>query len=210
MKRNRRIPARALSAVAVLVAISLGCSGESCNGVGKKAAKVVPVLEKVNPDYATSDLQCDEPIATGVAKNCSIKTLTCGDEVEGSTSSGSMNWGDDFYQKAFCTPNRYDYDEGPEASYKLHVPADVQADIHLESPCEDLDVIAVAWIYDKCPEFAHADAGRIRECEMDTDRGSGSVRVTTVNKAQTYLVVVDGKEGVSGNFRISVKCSSYR
>ena len=192
--------------IAPLVVAILGCGG--CDEVGKMAAKAVPALKEVNPDLGEPDLACEPPIPTGSAQGCAIRTITCGDQVEGNNAGGNPNWGDDFYQKAFCTPERHDYDESPEAVYRLKVPADIQADVRLESPCEDLDLVAVGWQDDSCPTLAHTI--RIRECEMGTKKGSDSVRVTTVSKPQTYLLGVDGKNGATGNFRITVKCSTYR
>ena len=199
---RRPVLALTLGLGAVMV---LGCT-DSC---GKQAAKVLPVLEKVNPDYAEPELACDPAFPTASPSGCVIQTITCGDQVEGNTASGRFNWGDDFYQKAFCTPQRHDYDDSPEAIYMLKVPGDVQADIRLESPCADLDLVAVGWNdATTCPTVAHTI--RIVECEMGTKGGSDSVRMTTVEKPQSYLIGVDGKNGATGNFRITVKCSTYR
>jgi hypothetical protein len=200
--RRRPLLAATVFAGAVL---ALGCS-DSC---GKKAAKVVPVLEKVNPDYGEPELACEPAFATPSPTGCAIQTLTCGDQVEGNTSAGRFNWGDDFYQKAFCTPQRHDYDDSPESIYMLKIPGDVQADVRLESPCADLDLVAVGWSDAQvCPTIAHTI--RIVECEMGTASGSDTVRMTTVNKGQSFLIGVDGKNGATGNYRLTVKCSTYR
>jgi len=190
----------------VVIGSILACSSLDC---GRKAAKVVPAIEKIKPEYGTEPIQCEEPISTPAAKGCVVGSLTCGDSVEGNTAGGVSNWGDDFYQKAFCTPQRHDYDLSPEVVYALEIPADVQAEVRLDSDCADLDVVAVGWANTKkCPSVANSN--RIGECEMNTDSGGGYMTLTTVGKPQTFLLGVDGKDGETGNFRLSVKCMTYR
>ena len=135
-------------------------------------------------------------------------SLTCGGTVEGTTEGGSNSFGDRFYQSAFCTPARQHYDDSPEAIYRLEVPADIEAKVTLDSPCADLDLAAISWIGDTLP--TDAQTNRVRECEMDTHAGGGSIKLTTVDKAQPYLVVVDGKDGEAAAFRLTVSCRTYR
>lgn len=68
--------------------------------------------------------------------------------------------------------------------------------------------MAIAWGLDGLPGTAHV--GRVRECEMDTKSGGGKLTLTSVDRAQTYLIVVDGKEGQSGNFSLKADCKTYR
>ena len=182
----------------------------ACSGVdlGRKAAKVVPAVEKINPEYGTEPVDCGKPYPTPAMVGCVMDTITCGGSIEGNTAAGgAMKFGDDEYQHWYCTPQRNDYEESPEAIYALEVPADIWADITLVSDCADLDVVAIAWQDTKrCPTVAN----NIIECEMDTSDRGGKIHVTTVNKPQTYLLVVDGKHGAEGNFRLDVKCHTYR
>lgn len=189
--------------------VLLVLSAASCDNVTRSVSKAVPVLEKVDEDLAAEPVECDQPLPTPAARSGIIGTLTCGSVVTGNTAGGNHRWGDTFYQKSFCTPERHNYDDAPEAVYALELPANVQADVRLDSNCVDLDVVAVGW-QDKhsVPNTAHHV--RIRECEMDTSRGGGNVRMTTVNQPQRYLIGVDGKEGAIGNYRLTVKCSTYR
>ena len=186
------------------------CGNNSVNEVKRQVAKVVPAVQAVGGGGVQhEEIQCDTPIETRTPKGCTIETITCGSVVEGNNRVGQRNWGDDFYQKAFCTPNRYDYDDGPEAVYRLEMPPNIQADVRLDSDCEDLDVISMSWTdTSRCPGMQHV--GSIRECEMDTHTGGGSIRMTTVDNPQVYVVAVDGKHGVTGNFRLTVECSTYR
>ena len=188
----------------IVVASLLACSVKSC---GRTAHKVVPAVEKIDPEWATEPVPCDEPFPTPSLRGCIMDTVTCGQEIEGSTIGGVNKFGDDFYQHNYCTPERNDYEDSPEAIYALEVPADIQADIMMTTDCGDLDLIAANWSEtNRCPTLKH----RIHECEMDTKGESSRLTLTTVNRAQTYLLIVDGKHGAEGNFRISVKCHTYR
>lgn len=188
------------------VMLWMGLAG--CDWLGPTVAKVIPALEVVNPSLAADPLPCDEPIPTpAIGSDCAISELTCGDVVEGNTENGNNNWGDEIYKNLFCTVERHHYDRAPEAVYALHVPENIQATVRLDSNCADLDVVAIAWEEtDRCPTHRHA----IHECEMDVSKGGGEIMVQTVDNAQRYLVGVDGKNGATGNFRLTVECRQYR
>lgn len=196
-------------ALGTVLLFSLGCGNCGLNA-GRKAAKVVPALEKVNEDFATEPVDCGEDWSSPTPRNNGIMgKIECGGELEGNNRNGNMIWGDDFYQKAFCTPQRNDYEDSPEAVYELIVPANVQADVYLDTDCTDLDLVSVGWQDTKdVPTVKHHN--RIRECEFDDKKGSGKITLTTVDRAQRFLVGVDGKYGEVGNFRLRVKCQTYR
>lgn len=155
---------------------------------------------------APEEMDCNAELPTPQGQ--ALGTLECGSTVTGSSHVGAARWGDDFYQRAFCTPKRSRYDDAPEVLYRLEVPENTQAEVVLESPCADLDVVAVAWQLDGVPGVEHV--GRIRECEMDTKSGGGKLTLTTVDKAQVFLVGVDGKDGDEGNYRLTVSCGTFR
>lgn len=179
-----------------------------CDNFGTTIARVAPVLEVVNPEYAAVPLPCDEAIPTSQpGPSCVIDELTCGDVIEGSTIAGSRKFGDGIYYNAYCTVERNHYDNAPEATYRLLVPANRQAHVRLDSNCVDLDVAAIAWEEtDRCPTEQH----NILECEMDVSPGGGTITVATVNRPQRYILTVDGKNAASGNFRLTVSCNEYR
>jgi hypothetical protein len=186
----------------------LGCL---CCGSDMKQtfAKYVPAVRKVSPEFDYHDVSCDTDVYTPKALGCTTGSLSCGAVVEANNKHGNKLWDDDFYQQARCTPERNDYEDSPEVVWALEVPPNTQADIRLDSNCADLDVIAAYWVdTEHCPTSSHAH--RINECEMETKRGSGKLRLTTVDKAQVYLVGVDGKHGETGNFRLTVECATYR
>jgi hypothetical protein len=86
------------------------------------------------------------------------------------------------------------------------LPPQTQAIAKLDSDCVDLDVFAMMWNDrdDVCPKPQHAR--RIGECQMDISPRGGKVTMTAVNKPVTYLVGITGKQGVRGNFRLSIQC----
>lgn len=180
-----------------------------CDDFGRNAAKVFPILEKVDEDLAEPSIACDPPYPTPSPRNNGIvASLECGAVVEGNTANGSKLWGDDFYQKAFCTPERNQYDSSPEIIYRLHVPSDLEAEVKLISDCADLDLVGVSWQEESVPKPEHAR--RINQCDMDTTRKGGSLRLNAVGRDWYYLVGIDGKAGVTANYRLSVKCYSFR
>ncbi|MCB9777291.1 MAG: hypothetical protein H6742_01840 [Alphaproteobacteria bacterium] len=180
-----------------------------CDELGRNAAKVVPALEKVNDDYAEPTMECEPALTAPTSRNGLHGKLTCGSSIEGGTQGGSRKWGDDFYQKAFCAPARQNYDNSPEVVYELMVPADLEAEVRLVSDCVDLDLVGVAWGDEsRLPEAAHGRS--IAQCDMDTGRKGGKLRLNAVGKDTRYLVGVDGKNGATGNYRISVKCYTFR
>lgn len=192
-----------------LMLLAMGCGNNSVREVQRQVTKVVPALGKVSEAASYEEVQCDQVINTSPARGCTIQTITCGSVVEGNTQFGEKRFGDQFYVSAFCTPYRHFYEDAPEAVYRLEMPPNVQADVRLDSDCADLDVFSMSWSDTRsCP--TEANVGRIRECEMDTHEGGGKIRMTTVDNPQIYVVGVDGKNGATGNFRLTVVCSTYR
>jgi hypothetical protein len=181
------------------------CSGTNC---GRTAAKVVPYVKKVDPVYGTEPVDCDPPTKTASPQGCIIDTLTCGDEIEGNNSGGRNLYGDDFYNEKFCSPQRHNWDDSPEAIYGLIIPPNVEASVTLVSDCGDLDIASLSWTdFSRCPNSNHP----INQCEMNESKPEGgTLKITTVDRKEQHLLVVDGKKGTVGNFRLLVKCTTYR
>lgn len=152
---------------------------------------------------ADCEVEYETPKAGGISS-----VLQCGGFFGGTTEGGTSSFGDEFYQRAFCSPARKRYDDSPEAIYAFELPANNQATITLDSPCAELDLVAIAWTLDGLPTTAQV--GRVRECEMNAKSGGGTVTLTSVDRAQTFLIVVDGQEGQSGNFSLKADCKTYR
>jgi hypothetical protein len=45
---------------------------------------------------------------------------------------------------------------------------------------------------------------------MDQGSGTDRVVIATVTRAETHLLIVDGKLGAKSNYRLSVVCDAYR
>ncbi len=184
-----------------------------CDSIGPAATRAIPVLEKYEPSWAVEPVNCDEKrSAPEPVMGCVVNSYTCdiGEEIiiEGTTIGGQKKFGDKFWSKTECTPAHENYENSPEAIYQLTIAADVEALFRLDSNCADLVPFAMSWNETRCPTIKHE--ARIIECEMAVKKRAKSFRVTTVNKAQKYMIGVDGQHGAEGNFRLSIKCGKYR
>ena len=184
----------------------------ACDNACHTATKMVPALERIDPSWGADPVDCEidhAPPDPSFPNSCVHKVVTCNTSFEATTIGGKTHFDDDFYQKGYCTPQRNDYEESPEAIYQLHVEPNTQVDLRLDANCGDLDLVAMSWEDARCPGPQHATTIQ-KECEMDTKAGGGNLRLTTVKNPQTYLIAVDGKDGAAGNFRLTIKCRSYR
>lgn len=203
---TRRGPALVATVFALAPAV-LACGGGMLN-CGRTVHKVIPAVQEIDAEYATEPIDCDHDYPSPAPRGCSIETITCKSIIEGNTHTGFKVFGPEFTQAQKCTPERHGYEKSEEAPYFLELPPNTWADIVLVSDCVDLDVFSATWDNPrKCPTKSHTN---INQCEADTSRGGGSITITTVNKPETHLVWVDGKNGATGNFRLEVKCRVYR
>lgn len=155
----------------------------------------------------SSDVDCDADLTVPKARGCAIARIACGESIEGSNHGQAGHFGDDFYRSKFCTPRAASYADGPEAVYALTVPANMQADITLDSPCDDLDLFSVRWSSaDRCPSVSTSTG----ECEGSTKGAVDTVRIVSVGRDEEHLVWVDGKKGAEGNFALRVDCRPAR
>ncbi len=152
---------------------------------------------------------CDADPSTAApgGPDCYTARLSCGDVVVGTNEGGTDDYEGEDWETWFCTPNldRWDY-SSPERVYQFDLPAQTNATVKFDTPCADLDLFVLNWRdEDTCPT---SDAG-IVECEAVDDTGIGgegeTVRVWDDEGSQ-YLVIVDGRGGETGNYRISVTC----
>ena len=182
-----------------------------CDDVGHIAAKAIPALEHVDPSWGAPKVDCEaQRPPPKPRRGCVMETISCGDIIEGTTKGGKNHFGDTFYTQGTFTPQHNDYELSPEAIYQLKLDPNVKADIRMDSNCAELDLFAMAWDKTTCPNEKHAELFRGRESEFDDYPGGGSVVLTTVDRAQNYLVGVDGKYGEAGNFRLTINCYLYR
>ena len=153
------------------------------------------------------ELDCDSTIQTKRGAACAIDRISCGDTIQASNYRLERHFADDFYRSKFCTPRSADYEDSPEAVYALTLPADMQADITLLSPCTDLDLFSIRWgNADRCPSVSTSTG----ECEGSTKGSTDKIRIMSVGKDEEHLVWVDGKKGNTGNFELRVECRPAR
>jgi hypothetical protein len=154
-----------------------------------------------------TNVSCDARIDTTRDAACAITRIACGDTIQASNEHLKNHFGDDFYRAKFCTPRASEYGDSPETIYALTLPANMQADITLSSPCTDLDLFSIRWgRSDRCPSVSTSTG----ECEGSTDGATDSVRIVSVGKDENHLVWVDGKNGNTGNFELRVDCRAAR
>lgn len=193
---------------ALWLLFAMGGLPSGCNIVSQ-FVRLPACLKKTGTQYKRvgkkESVPCDFKNLNRPPDGCVTQTLQCGSSILDSNHGGTGNFSDDFYRKKFCQPFTYAYD-GPERVYSFKVPVATDADIWLDSDCEDLDLMAFVWDYEgSCPTINHM----ISVCEADAERGGGHVRITTLNNPSEYLVVVDGKEGVTGPFRLTIECKEH-
>jgi hypothetical protein len=160
-------------------------------------------VERAAAADTDADLCGDSLSTDGPDSSCFTGSLRCGDVLEATNEGGDSDFVGEDWESWFCTPNldRWDYD-APERSYTMDIPAGTTATFDFATPCADLDLFVVKWQEDSCPSSGVS----IRECESVDDEGNGgSVSVWSDVGAQ-YLVIVDGRGGETGNFRLSVSC----
>jgi hypothetical protein len=135
---------------------------------------------------------------------CVTADIHCGESIIGHTLGGSNNFDTAFYRSKFCTPDTTNHDGGDERVYRLVMPeGDWHATITLDTPCADLDVAAILWNGDGCPNNAHI----INRCEMWPNDGTAREKVEIVSQREsTWLVAVEGKDAEEGAFGLSVQC----
>lgn len=185
-----------------------GEAGEAAEPPGAQgAATDTPTGTGSAAAAPSAEVDCDATFPAP-AQGAVTADLQCGGSITGTNEGGSSSFGDDFYQRAFCSPARQRYEDAPEAVYRLEVPANTQATVLLTSPCADLDLAAVSWTLEGLPTLAQV--GRVRECEMATGTGGGKLTLTSVDRAQVFLLVVDGKQGEAGPFQLEAACGTYR
>ena len=144
---------------------------------------------------------CDAEVDDKAPSGCMSGLLQCGQTIEGTTKNGNSDYNDAFYSNKFCFPAGDDR-SGPERVYLFHAPAQQDILLKLQSDCVDLDIAAIAWSGDgSCPTENHLTP----ECEGQNHIGSDRVRLNTF-KERDYVVVVEGKQGASGTFRLTADC----
>ena len=188
----------------MLAAFVAGVAGWSlaCADATHLATQAKEAAVAAKEAASTPEMPCDANVKEEAPMGCLSGHLSCGDVIEGTTTGGDSNFDDAFYSAKFCFPAG-DGHGGPERTYLLDAPAYTSIDLVLQSDCVDLDIAAIAYVYDgHCPSEGTA----IPECEGENRRGGDHIRIQTFNNPREYLVAIDGKQRKTGTYRLSVRC----
>ncbi len=177
--------------------VILGCA--QADLYKQKAEKLA---EAARRKATTPAMPCDAEVSKDPPGSCVTGKLWCGATVEGTTEGGQSNWDGEFYNDKFCLPGG-DY-TASERVYTLDVPEYTSAVVELQSDCVDLDLLALGftWSSGKCPGMQH----NIPNCDGDDGSGGGSLELQSFQNPGSYMIAVDGKDGATGTFRLTVRC----
>jgi len=186
-----------------------GAAGAAGGATGIQAPQVTGGnMEPVRLDGpgAGTGPACDTDLKVPPA-DCAIAVIGCGAVVEASNAGQGKRFDDRFTTAKYCTPQRHQYGDSPEAIWALDIPENTKVDVVLRTDCADLDLFSIRWPEASACPTAGSQTG---ECEASTKRGDDTVRITTVDRKERHLIWVDGKDGAMGNFKLEVRCGDYR
>ncbi|MEC7946506.1 MAG: hypothetical protein VX265_02995 [Myxococcota bacterium] len=155
-------------------------------------------------------LDCSQRVTppTGIDA-CVDTTLRCGDRIIGTTQGAASRWGEDAYVNWYCFPLPDGDYAGGEVVYDFQHPGDKNVEITLESPCDELDVLALRWAFwDADGECPSENSTLASDCTADDSRGDGTITLPEIPDGTPYhyLVVVEGPEPVDTLYRLTVDC----
>jgi hypothetical protein len=182
--------------------LALAVVAVGCDQVLLQVDRVTEMVGGSRAAAGRPKLDCNARYDTASPRGCLTGELICGDVVQGTTVGGESNFDDAFYAGAFCFPPGERH-SASERVYRFSAPQDTQVTVTLDSPCADLDLAVVAWKYEGTCPVAQSP---IAECEGETSPGGGSVVIQVFNP-RDYIVAVDGKDGVTGPYQLSVSCT---
>jgi hypothetical protein len=161
-------------------------------------------------DTDSGALDCSQSVSPPAGIDaCVDATLRCGDSIVATTQGASSRWGEDAYVNWYCFPLPDGDYAGGEVVYDFQHPGDRDVTITLETPCDELDLVALRWAFwDNDGECPSEQSTLATDCEADDSRGDGVVSLPEIPDGTPYhyLVVVEGPEPVDTLYRITVDC----
>lgn len=160
----------------------------------------------IHPDQC-DDLQHGGPLVGD--EPCVTAEIHCDEMILGHTVGGVDEYDSEFYEKKFCWPKLLDHDGGDERIYKLVMPpGEWRAWATLHTPCTDLDLMAIRYDRDACPDWD----SQINQCEMKPQSSTRPERIELVSQTKpdrnaTWYIVVEGKLDYEGPFSLHVQCA---
>lgn len=159
----------------------------------------------IHPDQC-DDIQDGGPL--GGKEPCVTAEIHCDEMIIGHTVGGVDEYDSEFYEEKFCWPKLLNHDSGDERVYKLVMPpGEWRAWATLHTPCADLDVMAMRYDKDICPDWEST----IHQCEMNPKTSTRTERIemtsqTRPDRNAIWYIVVEGKGDEEGPFSLHVQC----
>ena len=189
-----------------LLLVMFGCEFLFPEGTGKPHSSETDDTGTTSDDSngGSNEGFCDRNLSDAApgGPDCVSQTISCGQTLEGRTKGGSTQFEESTYDPWFCGvgfPSDY---SGPERVYLLDVDVSTLIDVSLDSPCSEVDLIAIHWNDDTCP---YPGVG-ISECENSWDNGNDSLQLFT-DGAYRFFIVVEPRSANDTNFRLTVDCT---
>jgi hypothetical protein len=158
------------------------------------------------PEPAVTASNCDDLQDGGpvTGPGCVTGEIRCGQTVVGHTKGGVDKFDTKFYEKKFCFPGFNDMNGGDERVYRLVMPeGEWRAFVWMDTPCADLDLSAMMWDGDDCPDMG----ANISRCESEPQKGANWELVELTHQGNaTWFLVVEGKRQEEGAFALHVQC----
>jgi hypothetical protein len=186
-----------------------GDGGSSSGDVSNASSSTSSDGSSTRSLVSRDNIDCDDDSRASrpLSSDCITAEVKCGQAILGHTAGGSSVWDDTFYRSKFCAPADEGTYLGRERIYWLDSPTEVEVQVELKSPCEDLDLFLVTW---SDPNVCPTANNSVSSCEADTSRGGGRVISQNINHGYTYLIGVESRDGKDAPFEIEVRCTPIK
>ncbi|TNF29375.1 MAG: hypothetical protein EP329_15915 [Deltaproteobacteria bacterium] len=161
------------------------------------------------PPIAVDASQCKDLSEGGELKvnDYITDTIKCGQTVIGHTRGGVNKFNTKFWEKQTCWPATVQHDGGDERVYKFVAETKGRVYFTLDSPCADLDLMAMHWSGSSAPTID----SDVPDCEAKIKDGTKREAVDVpAMEGWEYLVVVEGKGEEEGVFALTAQCGPWR
>jgi hypothetical protein len=161
------------------------------------------------PPVAVDASQCKDLSDGGDLKVNDYITdvIKCGQTVVGHTRGGVNKFNTRFWEKHFCWPATEQHDGGDERVYKFVAEGRGRAYFTLDTPCADLDIMAMTWSGSRAPTLD----SNVKDCEAKVLSGTKRERIEVPTlEGMEYLIVVEGKSSEEGLFALTAQCGPWR
>ena len=139
---------------------------------------------------------------------CYTQMLNCGDSFTMHTSGGTSFYDEEQYTGWYALSSvGADYTGKERAFYFIHPGDGITANIRLESPCEDMNLLYFrTWNEEECYE----NPGSCTPCQGDHDvseeRNDDDYLQIFDTNDNSYLIIVESRTGVDSPFTLSMNC----